>query len=128
MDQEGVDAGSPRRAERVAEDLTGLVEIDIAHHLEGAVEIAVADGGNDDIADPAMIDAGNLRCWLRIHRGGPWGCWRNSQVRSSVDRSQERVDAIEQQVGRLHRHIVPGANFDVAGAGDGLGYALRHRR
>src|SRR5215207_8894952 len=72
MDQEGVDAGSPRRAERVAEDLTGLVEIDIAHHLEGAVEIAVADGGDDDIADPAMIDAGNLRCWLRIHRGGPW--------------------------------------------------------
>src|SRR5215216_6648017 len=75
MDQEGVDAGSPRRAERIGQNLTRLFDIDIAHHLEGAVEIAVADGGDDDIADPAMIDAGNLRCWLRIHMGRPWSCW-----------------------------------------------------
>ena len=73
MDQEGVDAGSPCRPERVGEDLTRLLDIDIAHHLEGAVEIAVADGGDDDVADPAMIDAGNLRCWLRIHTGKTFG-------------------------------------------------------
>ena len=71
MDQEGVDAGSPRRPERVGQDLTRLFEIDIAHHVEGAVEIAVADGGDDDIADLAMIDAGNLLCGLRHSSGRP---------------------------------------------------------
>src|SRR6476620_4239528 len=71
MDQEGVDAGSPRRPEGSGEYLTRLFDIDIAHHLEGAVEIAIADGGDDDIADLAMVDAGNLRCWLRIHVEDP---------------------------------------------------------
>ena len=51
MDQEGVDAGSPCRPERVVEDLTRLLDIDITHHVEGAVQITVADGGDDDIAD-----------------------------------------------------------------------------
>ncbi len=37
-----------------------LFEIDIAHHVEVAVKIAVADGRDDDISDLAMIDAGNL--------------------------------------------------------------------
>ena len=60
MDQEGVDVGSPRRPEGVAQQLMRLFEIDIAHHVHAAVEIAVADGGDDDIADFAMIDAGNL--------------------------------------------------------------------
>ena len=72
MDQEGVDAGSPRRPECIRQDLTRLFEIDIAHHLEVAVEIAVADGGDDDVSDLAMIDAGNLLCGLRIHVGRPW--------------------------------------------------------
>ena len=71
MDQEGVDAGSPRRPERVGQDLPRLFEIDVAHHVERAVEIAVADGGDDDIADLAMIDAGNLLCGLCIHVGRP---------------------------------------------------------
>jgi hypothetical protein len=69
MNQEGVDAGAPRRTERVAERLLRLGKIDIAHHLEGAVEIAVADGGDDDIADLAVIDAGDLLCRLRCHGG-----------------------------------------------------------
>src|SRR5438445_13348046 len=71
MDQEGVDAGSPRRPECVPQDLMGLFEIDIAHHVEGAVQIAVADGGDDDISDLAMIDAGNLFWGLRGHVGRP---------------------------------------------------------
>ena len=41
---------------------------------------------------------------------------------------QELVDAIGEQVGRLHRHVVPGADFDVAGAGNGFGHAFRQRR
>ena len=69
VDQEGVDAGPPRRPERVGQDLPRLVEIDVAHHVEGAVEIAVADGGDDDVADLAVIDAGNLRCRLCVHTG-----------------------------------------------------------
>jgi hypothetical protein len=36
------------------------VEIDIAHHVKAAVEIAIADGRDNDIADLAMINAGNL--------------------------------------------------------------------
>ena len=43
VDHEGVDAGSPRRPEGVGQDLPRAVEIDVAHHIEGAVEIAVAD-------------------------------------------------------------------------------------
>ena len=33
----------------------------------------------------------------------------------------------DDQIGCLHRHIVPGADFDVAGAGNGLGHAFRQR-
>ena len=36
--------------------------------------------------------------------------------------------AIGEQVGGLHRHVVPGADFDVAGAGNGFGHAFRQRR
>src|SRR5665647_3709834 len=72
MNQEGVDVGSACRPERVAQQLMRLFQIDIAHHVEVAVEIAVADGGDDDIADPAVIDAGNLLCGLRGHAGRPW--------------------------------------------------------
>jgi hypothetical protein len=71
MDQEGIDAGAPRRPECVMQDLPRLFEIDIAHDVKRAVEIAVADGGDDDIADPAVIDAGNLLCGLRIHMKRP---------------------------------------------------------
>src|SRR5437868_15206461 len=86
MDQEGVDAGSPRRPECVPEDLMRLFEIDIAHHVEGAVQIAVADGGDDDISDSAMIDAGNLLCGLWRHVGKPqirWKRWSGSIRRRS---------------------------------------------
>src|SRR5882724_4660974 len=72
MNQEGVDAGSPRRPEGVPQDLMRLFDIDIAHHFEVAVQIAVADGCDDDISDLAMIDAGNLLCGLRGHVGRPW--------------------------------------------------------
>ena len=36
--------------------------------------------------------------------------------------------AIRDQVGCLHRHVVPGADFNVAGAGDGFGHAFGERR
>jgi hypothetical protein len=72
MDQEGVDIGSPHRPERILEDPLGLFEIDVAHHVNAAVEVAVADRGDDDISDSAMIDAGNLLCGLRTHVGRPW--------------------------------------------------------
>ena len=67
MNHEGIDAGAPRRAEGVPQELMRLFEIDIAHHVEVAVEIAVADGGDDDVSDLAMIDAGNLLGGLRGH-------------------------------------------------------------
>ncbi len=67
MDHEGVDAGSPRRPECIPQDPMRLFEIDIAHHVKASVQIAVADRGDDDISDLAMIDAGNLLCGLRSH-------------------------------------------------------------
>ena len=100
MDQKRVDAGAPRRAERIGEDLLRLVEIDVAHHVEGAVEIAVADGRNEDIADLAVIDAGNLLRRLCAHRGRPWGL--RETVLSGVDRRQEFVDGIGEQIRGLH--------------------------
>ncbi len=60
MDQEGIDAGAPRRAEGVPQDLAGLFQVDIAHHVEVAVEIAVADRGDEDVTDLAVINAGDL--------------------------------------------------------------------
>ena len=60
MDQEGVDAGPPRRPKMLPQNPMRSVEIDIAHHVKAAVEIAIADGRDDDIADLAMINAGNL--------------------------------------------------------------------
>ena len=48
-----------------------LVVIDVAHHVDGAVQIAVADRGDEDVADPAMIDAGNLLRSLWGHVARP---------------------------------------------------------
>src|SRR5260221_3558934 len=102
MDQEGVDAGSPCRPECFAQELMRLFEIDIAHHAEVAVQIAVADGRDDDISDLSVINAGNLLCGLWSHGARPWrgGGW--GEVRSGIDRSEELVDAIGDQIGRLH--------------------------
>jgi hypothetical protein len=53
----------------------GRFEIDIAHHVKTAVQIAVADRGDDNVSDLAMIDARNLLCnllcGLRNHVGRP---------------------------------------------------------
>src|ERR1700730_10400459 len=114
MDQEGVDTGSPRRPECLPQDLMRLCEIDIAHHVEVAVQIAVADGCDDDISDLAMINAGNLMCGLRSHVGKPWRDRGYGELLSGADRSEELVDAIGDQIRRLHGHIVAGRNFDVA--------------
>src|SRR5258708_30714541 len=73
MDQEGIDAGSPRRPECVAQNLTRLFEVDISHHIEGAVEIAVADRRDDDISNLAMVDARNLSWGLQSHPGDTLG-------------------------------------------------------
>src|ERR1700681_1541691 len=98
MNQEAVDAGSPRRPEYVPQDLMRLFEIDIAHHVEVAIQIAVADGRDDDISDLAMIDTGNLLCGLWGHVGGPRWISGDGEARSGVDRTQEDVDAIEDKV------------------------------
>jgi len=71
MNKEGVNAGSSRRPECVPQHLMRRFEIDIAHYLEVAVQIAVADGRDDDISDLAMIDAGNLLCGLCSHVDRP---------------------------------------------------------
>src|SRR6478752_4317614 len=71
MNQEGVDAGAPRRPERRFQDLARLVVIDVSHHVDGAVQIAVADRGDEDVADLAVIDAGNLLCGLWGHAERP---------------------------------------------------------
>jgi hypothetical protein len=72
MDQESVDIGSPRRPKGLLEEPVRGFEVDIAHHVEAAVEIAVADRGDDDVSDLAMIDAGNLLGGLRSHGKNLW--------------------------------------------------------
>src|SRR6185312_657129 len=69
MDHEGIDVDPPHRPKSLAQQPMRRVEIDIAHHVEAAVEISVADDGDDDISDLAMIDAGNLPSGLRSHGG-----------------------------------------------------------
>ena len=60
VDQEGIDGRAARRAEIVGQDLAGLVRLDVAQDIDGAVEEAVAESGDDDVADAAVIDAGDL--------------------------------------------------------------------
>src|SRR5205807_4263333 len=60
IDEEGVDRGAARRAEGLCEDLPRLLLGNVAQHVERAVEEAVADRGDDDVADAAVIDAGHL--------------------------------------------------------------------
>ena len=44
----------------------------------------------------------------------------HAQTKSSTaDRSQEGADAIEDEVGRLHRHVMAGADFLEGRAGNG---------
>jgi hypothetical protein len=56
INQEGVDLGAAGRAEVVGQDLAGLVLRNVAQHVERAIEEPVADCGDDDIADAAVVD------------------------------------------------------------------------
>ena len=60
VDQEGIDLRAPCGAEVIRQDLARLVLRDIAQHLERAVEKAVADRGDDNVADAAVVDPGDL--------------------------------------------------------------------
>ena len=72
LNQEGVDAGAPPllRPEIVADQGLALFLGDIVQHAQLAVEKAVGYGSDDDIADLAMIDAGNLLGGSLRHGGG----------------------------------------------------------
>src|ERR1700686_2521240 len=105
MDQEGIDAGSPRRPECVAQDLTRLFEVDISHHIEVAVEIAVADRRDDDISNLAMVDAGNLSWGLQSHPEYLCGTWG---TRGAIRR--RRLSGIRRRDRRRGRASAPTCN------------------
>src|ERR1700712_462315 len=96
MDQEGVDTGATRRPECLAQDLMRLLEVDIAHHIEVAVQIAVADSRDDDISDLAMINAGDLIWGARSHVGKPWAM--EDMVRSDQASTALRNSSIQSEI------------------------------
>src|SRR5512140_3458146 len=112
MDQKRIDAGSACRAKRVAQNRVRLVEIDVAHHFEIAVEVAVADRGDDDVADLAMIYAGDLLRGLGRHVAN-LDTMEEGGAPSNVDGSQKLIDAIGDQIRCLHGHIMSGADLDI---------------
>jgi hypothetical protein len=69
-DQEAVDCRAAGGAKMLSEDLAGVILRDVLHGIQIAVQVSIADGGDDDIADAAMIDAGNLGGWRLQHGRG----------------------------------------------------------
>jgi hypothetical protein len=64
MDHEGVHRNARRRrAVRLFQDALGILRRDVAGKIVTAVQIAVADRRHHNVADPAAIDAGDLRGW-----------------------------------------------------------------
>jgi hypothetical protein len=60
INQECIHGGSARRPERCRQDAGGFIDGDVAQDLHRPIEKAVADGGDDNVADATVIDAGNL--------------------------------------------------------------------
>ena len=60
IEEERVDGRAPCRPEGFGEDAPRLFLIYIAQHVEPAVDEAVADRGDDDVADAAVRHAGDL--------------------------------------------------------------------
>jgi hypothetical protein len=60
IEEERVDGRAPCRPEGFGEDAPRLFLIDVAQHVEPAVDEAVADRGDDDVADAAVRHAGEL--------------------------------------------------------------------
>jgi hypothetical protein len=55
-----IDAYPPHRPERVDQDATRLTNIDILQQVESSIDVTVADGRHDEIADLTMIETGYL--------------------------------------------------------------------
>src|SRR6516164_6208838 len=60
IEKERVDGRAPCRPKGFGEDAPRLFLIDVAQHVEPAVDEAIADRGDDDVADAAMRHAGDL--------------------------------------------------------------------
>jgi hypothetical protein len=60
VDQKCIHRRPARRAERRSQNAGGFFHADVAQNLHRAIEKSVADGGDDDVAHAAVIDAGNL--------------------------------------------------------------------
>jgi len=52
-----------RRAIRLFQNALGVLRRDVARKVVTSVQVAVADRRHDDVADPAPIDARDLRGW-----------------------------------------------------------------
>jgi hypothetical protein len=49
------------------QDLARLIFGDVAQHIQIAIKEAIADGGDNNVPNPAMIDPWNLRGWRAFH-------------------------------------------------------------
>ena len=68
VNEERVDGGAARGAKRFSQDLECVGVIDVAQHVERAVEESVTDCCDDDFADTTMIDGGSLLLRKASHR------------------------------------------------------------
>ena len=65
VDQECVDGCAARGAKGLGQNAASILSADVPHRLDRPIDKAVADGGDNDIADAPVIDARDLllRCF-----------------------------------------------------------------
>ena len=66
-DQEGIDRGATCGSEICRQDLARFIFGDVAQNIQIAIKEAIADGGDNDLANAVVINTRDLKCWRVLH-------------------------------------------------------------
>jgi len=100
VDEEGIDGCAARRPETLRQDLARLCLGDLAQHVEPAIEMAIAQRRDEDVADTAVVDAWYLllrdpaHALLLLNKDCGKGCGMRRPVKSRADALAVAIVAI----------------------------------